>query len=81
MQPGQRRYMGYGIYVVIALLGLLLGRANGIFRRSGWFLPAVLTIGILLFNARAAYAAMAGAIAVILLLERNYKRSTPSVRG
>jgi O-antigen ligase len=68
MQPGQRRYMGYGIYVVIALLGLLLGRANGIFRRSGWFLPAVLTIGILLFNARAAYAAMAGAIAVILLV-------------
>jgi O-antigen ligase len=68
MQPGQRRYLGYGIYVVIALLGLLLGRANGILKRSGWFLPAVLTIGILLFNSRAAYAAMAGAIAVILLV-------------
>jgi O-antigen ligase len=68
MQPGQRRYMGYGIYVVIALLGLLLGRANGILKRSGWFLPGVLTIGILLFNARAAYAAMAGTIAVVLLV-------------
>jgi O-antigen ligase len=68
MQQGQRRYMGYGIYVVTALLGLLLGRANGIMKRSGLFLPAVLTIGILLFNSRAAYAAMAGAIAVILLV-------------
>ncbi len=68
MQPGQRRYLGYGIYLVAALVGVLVARANGILRRSGWLLPAVLTIGILLFNARAAYAAMGGALAVVLLV-------------
>jgi O-antigen ligase len=67
-EPGQRRYLGYGIYLVAALVGVFVARANGIVKRSGWFLPAVLTVGILLFNARAAYLAMGGALAVVLLV-------------
>jgi O-antigen ligase len=68
MQPGQRRYLGYGIYIVAALVGVFVARANGLIKRSGWFLPAVLTIGLLLFNARAAYLALAGVLAVVLLV-------------
>jgi O-antigen ligase len=68
MQPGQRRYLGYGIYLVAAVTGWFVGRANGILKRSNWLLPGILSIGILLFNARAAYAALVGALGVVLLV-------------
>lgn len=68
MQPGQRRYLGYGIYLVAAVVGWFVGRANGILKRSSWLLPAILSIGILLFSARAAYAALAGTLGVVFLV-------------
>jgi hypothetical protein len=34
MQPGQRRYLGYGIYLVVALFGVFLAKANGAMRRG-----------------------------------------------
>jgi len=67
-QPGQRRYLGYGIYLVVALIVVTLLTVNKVLKRGGWVVATVLFLGLLLFNARAAYFAMAGSFGIVLLI-------------
>src|SRR5580704_2637448 len=53
MQPGQRRYLPYGAFVLAALLGMFVLTTHRIIRPAlGWMLSGMLAVGVLLANAR-----------------------------
>lgn len=60
MQPGQRRYLAYGAYVLAALLGAFVLTTRRLIRPAlGWSLSGLLAVGVLLANARTIYVALA----------------------
>ena len=59
-QPGQRRYLPYGVYVLAVLVGAFVLTANRLIRPAlGWSLSGLLAVGVLLANARTIYVALA----------------------
>jgi O-antigen ligase len=69
MQPGQRRYVAYGPYVLISLLGTIILTNNRLIRPAlGWSLVGLLGLGVLLTNARTIYVSLAVALLIMILV-------------
>ncbi len=63
-QPGQRRYVFYGTYVLMSFAGIAILSSHRIIRPlTGWVLAGLLFLGILLVNARTIYMTL-GAVLV-----------------
>ena len=68
LQPGLRRYIPYGAYILTALLGVFVLTMNRSIRPAlGWALSGFLAAGVLLANARTIYVAL-GLILLIMVL-------------
>lgn len=73
--PEQRRLIFEGIFVLVALIGVLSARSNGLIEKSGaWALICILSLGVFLTNARTLYVD-AAALPVIGLVVRGKLRS------
>lgn len=80
-QPGQRRYIGFGIYIVAALVGaLLLTIHRRIPARWGWALVCVFGCGVLLANARTLFVALAVLLGVVFLFGASAQKRTRIAR-
>jgi len=65
-QPGQRRYLPYGVYVLSGLVGtFVLTTSHTIRSALGWSLFGLLAAGVILANARTIYVA---ALLVVLIM-------------
>jgi len=68
-QPGQRRYIEYGTYVLVCFVGGVVLTTNRLIQPAiGWLLSGLLFVGILLANARTIYAALALALLVVMVV-------------
>jgi O-antigen ligase len=57
--PAQRRFINYGIYILIALVGVLLAMVSRQIRpRLGWIFAGVLCLGLMLANARSLFVSL-----------------------
>ncbi len=69
LQPGQRRYLSYGAYVLGALLGTLVLTTNRSIRPAlGWTLSGMLAMGVFLANARSIYVALGAVLPIMVLV-------------
>jgi O-antigen ligase len=69
MQPGQRRYISYGPYVLAALLGAFAMATSRLIRPMlGWSLSCILAVGVILANARTIYVALALMVLIMVLV-------------
>lgn len=69
MQPGQRRYISYGPYVLAAWLGTSALATGRLIRPAlGWLLSSALAVGVLLANARTVYVSLALIVAIMVLV-------------
>jgi O-antigen ligase len=69
MQPGQRRYLSFGTYVLAGLLGaFVLTTSRSIRPALGWPLFGLLAVGVFLANARTIYVALALIMAIMVLV-------------
>ena len=69
--PKERRLIWYGIYILISLAGILLAIANRLIRPVvGWALAGLLSIGLLLANARSLFVSLGIMLLLGLLLGR-----------
>ena len=80
-QPGQRRYIGFGVYVLAALVGTLLLVIN---RRIpsgwGWALAALFFCGLLLANARTLFVSLGGLALLIFCVGASTQRKIAFAR-
>jgi O-antigen ligase len=61
--PQERRFIYYGIYVLIALVGILIALATRLLpARWGWVLAALFCLGLAVANARSLFVALAGLV-------------------
>ena len=61
--PQERRFISYGIYVLIALVGILIALATRLLRaRWGWVLAALFCLGLAVANARSLFVALVGLV-------------------
>jgi len=68
-QPGQRRYLPYGAYVLGALLGtFVLTTSRSIRPALGWMLSGMLAMGVFLANARTIYVALGAVLPIMVLV-------------
>jgi O-antigen ligase len=68
-QPGQRRYIDYGPYVLFCFVGCVILTSNRMIRPvTGWLVSGMLFVGILLANARTIYAVLALALVGIMVV-------------
>lgn len=68
-EPGQRRYLAYGVYVLAGLAGALVLTTNRSLRPFlGWLLTGLLAAGVLLANARTLYVALAPILLIMVLV-------------
>lgn len=68
-QPGQRRYIDYGPYVLFCFVGCVVLTTSRMIRPlTGWLLAGMLLVGILLANARTIYAVLAVALLGIMVV-------------
>ena len=68
-EPGQRRYLPYGVYVLAGLAGALVLTTNRSLRPVlGWLLTGLLATGVLLANARTLYVALAPILLIMVLV-------------
>jgi O-antigen ligase len=57
--PEERRFIYYGVYVLISLAGILLAIANRLVRpRVGWIFAGLLCLGLMLANARSLFVSL-----------------------
>jgi O-antigen ligase len=69
MQPGQRRYLPYGAYVLAALLGTFVLTTSRVIRPAlGWMLSGMLAMGVLLANARTIYVTLALTLLIMVFV-------------
>ena len=74
MQPGQRRYVSQGPYMLAALLGsFTLTTSRSIRPALGWLLTAILAVGVLLSNARTIYVALALMLLIMVFVGQSAK--------
>lgn len=78
----QRRYIGTGVYVLVAFLGVLIFTDRRILKpATGYSLAAVLALGLLLANARSLYVCLAFVIVVMAVAgPRIRRRKTRRIR-
>ena len=58
--PGERRFIYYGIYILIALAGTVVAMASRLLRkRAGWIFAGTLCLGLMLANARSLFVSLA----------------------
>lgn len=80
-QPGQRRYVGLGVYILAALLGALLLTLNRqLPARLGWGLVCLYGCGVLLANARTLFVALAALLGIVVLFGVSAQRRARVVR-
>jgi len=69
--PGQRRFIFPGIYVLVALSGVLMMMSNRMIRaRLGWICTGIFSLGLLLANARSLFVSLALVLVMVLLVPR-----------
>lgn len=74
MQPGQRRYLPYGAFVLAALLGMFVLTTHRIIRPAlGWMLSGMLAVGVLLANARTIYVAFGAVLPIMFIVGPSAK--------
>jgi len=57
--PQERRFIYYGTYILMALVGTFVAMANGLLRpRTGWMLAGLFCLGLTLANARSLFVAL-----------------------
>ncbi|MCI0541016.1 MAG: O-antigen ligase family protein, partial [Verrucomicrobiales bacterium] len=79
--PDQRRFISYGVYVLVGFVGALLLTINGVVHKGfGWFAIALIGIGVLLANARTIFVELVILLGVILLLKASVQRRAPISR-
>lgn len=60
VDPEERRFIFYGIYALISLVGVLVAIFNGLVRGwVGWVFATLLSVGVMLANARSLFVALA----------------------
>jgi len=70
--PEERRFIYFGIYILIALVGTVIAMESGLLRpRVGWIFTGVLCLGLMLANARSLFVSLAILLLVRLLRERS----------
>jgi len=68
-QPGQRRYVEYGPYLLVCMVGVIVLTINRQIRAlTGWLLAGLLFCGVILANARTIYAALGLALFVVMVV-------------
>ncbi len=73
-QPGQRRYIPYGIFVLVSLVGTVVLTINRMIRPIlGWVLAAILLVGILLINARTIFLGLALGLFIVMIASPSGK--------
>src|SRR3989441_6818367 len=66
--PQERRFVFYGIYILISLAGTVVAMASRLLRpRTGWIFVGVLCLGLMLANARSLFVSLAILLLVALL--------------
>lgn len=66
--PSERRFIYPGIYILISLIGVLVAMVGGLLRpHVGWTLAAVMSLGLMLANARSLFVTLAILLLVGLL--------------
>ncbi len=79
--PEQRRFVAPGVYVLVALVGVLIMMANGLIgRRVGWIFVGVFSLGLLLANARSLFVSLAIVSLVALFVPKMLRRRLRSAR-
>lgn len=79
--PEQRRFINYGIYVLIALVGILIALATRLLpARWGWGLVALFCLGLAVANARSLFVALAGLVVTGLCGGALFLREVMRVR-
>jgi len=80
-QPGQRRFISFGIFVLTALVGTFICTTQRIIPRwVGWPLACLLATGVLLANARTLYLGLGLSLLVMLIITPSAKGGTPLQR-
>jgi O-antigen ligase len=73
-QPGQRRYIPYGLFVLVSFVGTIVLTMNRLIRPLlGWSLATILLVGILLINARTIFLGLAFGIVVTMIASPSGK--------
>src|SRR5437016_3589157 len=74
--PEDRRFIYYGIYILISLAGTVVAMATRLLRpRVGWIFVGILCLGLMLANARSLFVSLAVLLLVALLGGRRvYKK-------
>ncbi len=69
--PGQRRFIFPGIYVLVALIGVLVMMSNRIIPpQLGWICTGIFSLGLLLANARSLFVSLSIVLVMALLVPR-----------
>jgi O-antigen ligase len=73
-EPGQRRYLPYGVYVLGGMVGAFILTTNRSLRPAlGWLLAGLFATGVLLANARTLYVALAPILLIMVLVGPTVK--------
>jgi O-antigen ligase len=73
-QPGQRRYIPYGVFLLVSSVGTVILTINRMIRPMlGWLLAALLLLGILLINARTIFVELVFALLIMMIASSSGK--------
>jgi len=73
--PEERRFINYGIFILISLVGTVVAMASRLLRpRVGWIFVGALCVGLMLANARSLFVSLAVLLLVALLGGRSVYR-------
>jgi len=76
--PDERRFINYGIYILISLVGTVVAMASRLLQpRVGWIFVGVLCVGLMLANARSLFVSLALLLLIALLGGRSLYRKFP----
>lgn len=73
-QPGQRRYIPYGVFLLVSCVGTIVSTINRMIRPlMGLFLAAIFLVGILLINARTVFLEVAFGLFIVTIASPSGK--------
>jgi O-antigen ligase len=79
--PEQRRFIAPGVYVLVALVGVLIMMANRLIgRRVGWIFAGVFSLGLLFANARSLFVSLAVVSLLAVFVPKMPRRKLRSAR-
>ena len=74
LQPGQRRYIPYGVFLLASSVGTVILTINRMIRPLlGWSLVAIFLVGILLINARTVFLELALGLLIVMIASPSGK--------